>query len=466
MNSNLDATSPNLPVEVNAEAPPTSVPVSGSPGWSAQGHPSGPVERSPADGSVFPELASLISELKADRLSRREERAESEDRLGRIEEWIGRISGGSGKDGIPGVVSVPSWYRSSGSYESGLPSRRESKSYSLPPQSALPEAGVLPHLPVPPMPNTSTRTASLTADPDLDLAPSKVVKELKEWLKTAQKVTGGAASRKFDGKYWDLWKREMTIALREAKLHKFIAADFVPPIADPNSLAYHQYVEGDPMTQRFILKHLDEERAHALSHMDSAVEMWDHLLSTEESRTINDVRRMVHDWEIMKQEPSETMQAFIRRIDLLAAQLKEVNKVRESDDKLFKLLEGMGKHWDVEKRSFEITASSQSYKEVCAILLGIAVKRGEVGSDLTAGGEAHFTVGGSNERGKPRGQFPKFPLFCFGCGSKEHHTGSCPKVTLEKLPNGKYPQNCFFCYKSGHFRRDCPERRTPGGHSH
>ena len=78
--------------------------------------------------------------------------------------------------------------------------------------------------------------------------PSRITKELKEWLKNVHKVTSGAASRKYDNTYSDLWKQEMIIALHEARQHIFISSDFVVPVANPSFLAYHQYVEGDPIT--------------------------------------------------------------------------------------------------------------------------------------------------------------------------------------------------------------------------
>ena len=462
-------TSPALLVRETAVSPPTEVE---SPGWSTEVqravHPTGDPS---SVGSVS--LAAILAEMQADRVSRQVESARSQERLDRLEDWLRQMSGRSGEGGRTGEVPDASWYRSPGPYRSGLPSRRESIVSPL--SGALPEEAVFSGFPnaIPPLPNTSTRTVSVAYDSDLGAAPKKVANELKDWLKTAQKVTTGAAARKYDGKYWDLWKREMLIALREAKLHKFIAADFVPPESDPNSLIWHQFVEGDPIVQRFILNHLSEEKAQALAFMSTGSQMWDHLLSTEEGRTENDVRRMMHEWETLKQEPSETVQTYIRRIDLAAARLMEMNRVKDEADKLYKLLYGLGPHWDSQKAAFRVNSSNQKYKEVCATLLGIAVERGEVGGDMAAGGEAHFSVGTNNERGQYRGKSNKVPfvgVFCFGCGSRDHHTGSCSKVTLEKLPNGKYPQNCYYCLKLGHISRYCPEKKSGvasgGGSSH
>ena len=424
-----------------------------SPLGSTQAHPSGPVERRTAEGSGLPELASLLAELQADRLSRQVEQSKSDDRLARIEDWMARYTGESGtNNGRPISVPNSTWYRSQVLLNrSGLPSRRESQS-DFPPNRANARA----------FGTDNFINDSANVFPNDAPMDSNVSRLMKEWLKNAQKVISGAASRKYDGRYWDLWKREILIALREADLIKFISHNFVPPAF--GTFEWHQYSAGDPMAQRFILKHLDDERAHELAYLKTAAEMWDHLLSTEESRTLNDVRVMVHEWEILKQEPSETMQAYIRRIDLLAARLMEVNRVKDQDDKLYKLLNGMGPHWAAERLAFKVTVNLQTYKEVCAILLGIAAEKGEANSDIRAGGEAHYTTGNrGNYRpmGKPRG--PVSEILCRGCGSSDHHTANCPKVTLTKDENGRYPLTCYDCYKPGHTRRNCPNRAKEAG---
>ena len=445
-------TTPN-PAQVNSSD-------NASPVWSDQ-----------PQGSEQTVLASVLAHLEADRATRLQELSKSEERFKRLEEWLGRLAGGidrphvegpvvsrphvegSGERPVPVPVQVQHGIGAGLLQRSGLPSRRERSASSAPPPRANDDGeGSL-----------GSEGNSLDREEGIDevLIMPSISKKLAVWLKNAQKVTSATVTPIYTGQYWDLWKVKMTMALREAKLIKFISSSFVPPLRDPASLEWHQFSEGDPMAKRFILKHLDEERGHELAFLQSATEMWDHLLATEESRTLNDVRRMVSEWEALKQLPSETMSQFICRIDLLAARLMEVNRIKDQDDKLYKLLDGMGPHWDAQKAAFEVTANIQTYKEVCAILLGIAIQRGEVAGDIAVGGEAHFTMGANGAKVKPpkkAWEQGKSALFCSACGSREHHTSNCPKFTLERDANGRYPKVCFRCHKPNHVSRDCPER--------
>jgi hypothetical protein len=187
----------------------------------------------------------------------------------------------------------------------------------------------------------------------------------------------------------------------------------------------------------------------------------------------------------MKQESNDTMQQFIRKIDLLAARLGEKGLQKTQDEKLYKLINGMGTHWDTQRGALEITANIQSYKDVCALLLGIAVARGEVSGDMATGGEAHFTIGGRGRpkhggkvggkvgnggykgRSTPSQSFPGNggtstgpKVFCMACNSTDHHTANCtivPNLTIDPS-TGKYPLICFHCHKPGHVSRECPSK--------
>jgi hypothetical protein len=58
-----------------------------------QGHPLGPLAGSPARGSDFPELASLLlTELRADRLRRTEEEEKANARISKLEELVLKLS--------------------------------------------------------------------------------------------------------------------------------------------------------------------------------------------------------------------------------------------------------------------------------------------------------------------------------------------------------------------------------------
>ena len=108
----------NTPLPVNAHLVEETAPQppldNASPGWStqiipgaalsresAQAYPSGPVRRVAEEGSVLPELATLLAELQVDRLSRQEESARSQERFAMIERWMRSQNGGQDREGSP-----------------------------------------------------------------------------------------------------------------------------------------------------------------------------------------------------------------------------------------------------------------------------------------------------------------------------------------------------------------------------
>ena len=63
-----------------------------SPGWSNQ-----------PEGSVQPELSSVLAHLEADRVTRQIELTKSEERFNRLEEWLGRLAGGLSRPHVEGT---------------------------------------------------------------------------------------------------------------------------------------------------------------------------------------------------------------------------------------------------------------------------------------------------------------------------------------------------------------------------
>ena len=103
-----------VPEAQSSPMPPTNDPQStplaanASPGWSAQVQPSGTLNGTPAGGSDLSELAMLITEMRADRLERRQELEKSEARTQRLEEWLVSLQGGGGRPSVQGFDGRPS----------------------------------------------------------------------------------------------------------------------------------------------------------------------------------------------------------------------------------------------------------------------------------------------------------------------------------------------------------------------
>jgi hypothetical protein len=278
---------------------------------------------------------------------------------------------------------------------------------------------------------------------------------LNDWLKSAKKVTVHGSSRGvFSGSYWEVWRKEMTLTLKEADLYKFCRTSFTVPTE--KSLLKLQYDQGAHLASRFIMKCVSLELAQEMAFMTTAKEMWSHLVTTQESKTVNERNAMLTTWESLKQEPHEKMAAFIRRLDLLSCQLNEKGRYKDNVDKLHKLLGGLNEGWAAERTSLEVCANFTPYIEMCAILQGIAVRRGEMTGEVILGGEAHVTQqdkrkpGARNSYGMGRK--------CLGCGQSTHTTDVCPKVTLRKDETGLYVKVCWHCALEGHTARNCPSK--------
>jgi hypothetical protein len=295
-------------------------------------------------------------------------------------------------------------------------------------------------------------------DCDTDIDPATLA-SLKDWLKSAKKVTVNGSSRGvFSGSYWEVWRKEMTLTLKEADLYKFCRTSFTVP-TDPKSLLKLQYDKGAHLASRFIMKCVSLELAQEMAYMGTAQEMWRHLVTTQESKTVNERNAMLTAWESLKQDSHEKMAAYIRRLDLLSCQLNEKGRHKDNVDKLHKLLGGLSEGWAAERTSLEVCANFTPYNEMCAILQGIAVRRGEMTGEVIIGGEAHVT-GQDKRRPMARNGYG-MGRKCLGCGQAGHITDSCPKVTLRKDAAGMYVKVCWHCSQEGHTARNCPEK-DPG----
>jgi hypothetical protein len=279
---------------------------------------------------------------------------------------------------------------------------------------------------------------------------------LKDWLKSAKKVTVNGSSRGvFSGEYWEVWRKEMTLTLKEADLYKFCRASFVIP-SIPGSLLKLQYDQGAHLASRFIMKCVSLELAQEMAYMGTAQQMWQHLVTTQESKTVNERNAMLTAWETLKQDSHEKMAAYIRRLDLLSCQLNEKGRHKDDVDRLHKLLGGLSDGWAAERTSLEVCANFTPYAEMCAILQGIAVRRGEMTGDVILGGEAHNTTLSRRRPGARNGY--GMGRKCLGCGQSTHTTDACPKVTLNKDAAGMYIKVCWHCAQEGHTARNCPSK--------
>jgi hypothetical protein len=308
--------------------------------------------------------------------------------------------------------------------------------------------------------NTPQNPEDLSDDEAIDI-DSETQSALSAWLKAAKKVTINGSSRGvFTGSYWEVWKKEMTLTLKEADLYKFCRPNFKIP-TESGSLLKLQYDQGAHLASRFIMKCVNLELAQEMAFMETAKEMWSHLVTTQESKTVNERNAMISSWESLRQGSHEKMAAYIRRLDLLAAQLNEKGRHKDEVDKLHKLLGGLSDNWSGERTSLEVCANFTPYPEMCAILQGIAVRRGELTGELILGGEAHSTFQGKRRPQERRQDRPR----CMGCGDFSHSSSDCPKVKLTKNQYGYFNRVCWMCQQTDHIQKDCPKQRRGGAPS-
>lgn len=215
---------------------------------------------------------------------------------------------------------------------------------------------------------------------------------------------------KFDGKDFQVWKKHITIILKnKALLEQVVNFDESKFNASKDSKA-----------QEIILGGLDKSVAQKVVNCDMAHEMWARILSIYENTSAANTQRLLQEFYTYKKPAEMDIATHVSRIESMALQLEQLGQKRTEEELMAKLLGSLPKEFDALIEAWD--SVHPDFKKMDVLLSRLLMV------------EMNLTPTAQNDE------------------------ALIAKQVKETIASKKRRTRCHKCHQLGHWARECPKQ--------
>ena len=144
---------------------------------------------------------------------------------------------------------------------------------------------------------------------------------------------------RFNGKDYQLWKRQMEIYLAENKLKPYMDGTTVRPSASATEAA--AWDVKDTEAQTFLMRGLELDQLRFLSDCNIVATMWARLRTIHAEKSDQSIQVLLSQFINAKMNIAETMADHIAKIVSLAQRLKDLNMEQKEPVVVAKILSSL-----------------------------------------------------------------------------------------------------------------------------
>jgi hypothetical protein len=199
-----------------------------------------------------------------------------------------------------------------------------------------------------------------------------------KWYRQTEKSLTGNRVKVFTGAAWITWKQMM---LRDVILNQLQDVLLVnTSMSDVECLpAYERkvYITGDILLCGFIESKLNDRATNKVAACPTAYLKWQKLEETYARSSVAAQNIMTEQWNQLKQQPNQTIEQFIEKIDFTALEMSAAGIPPSDQSKLFTLLAGSAREFSTDIKI--LRRGHANYEESCVTLLEAGIELNKAG---------------------------------------------------------------------------------------